>query len=72
MRNFITSHQAHRFKLINLDTISFVDFVSADNDPNMPERCVIYFMSGEKISLDNPIDAQGLLEALRSYQQERQ
>lgn len=67
MRTFITSRQGNRFKVINLDSISYVDFISMDNNPATPERCSIYFHNTEKaISLENPADARALLEALQS------
>ncbi|HEY9687771.1 MAG TPA: hypothetical protein V6C52_12420 [Coleofasciculaceae cyanobacterium] len=71
MRNFISSYHTHCFKVINLDAIAYVDFVSSDDQPNAPMRCTIYCMNGDKsISLENAEDAQGLLEAMRSYAQD--
>lgn len=69
MRNYISSHDSQSFKVINLDTISYVDFNSSNNNPNTPQRCTVYFMNGQSsISLDTETDAQGLLEAMRSYE----
>jgi hypothetical protein len=70
MKPFISAKHGNRFKLINLDNIAYVDFVSLDENPDTPERCTIYFVSQEKgLSLDNPADTRALLNALKGNQQ---
>jgi hypothetical protein len=70
MKTYVTSQQGNGFRVINLDAIAFIDFISTTDNPNTPERCVIYFINGDApVTLDHPVDAFGLLDAMQTPDQ---